>query len=140
MYKTFKTDETLETSGIEIDYGDFVVTLARAGGANRRYGKALEAKTKPYRRAIQTETMNSKVADTILREVFASTIVLNWQTRVDGELKTGIEGPDGDLLPFNVANVTATLKNLPDLYSDLQAQANKSALFRASLLEGDAGN
>ena len=32
MYGQFKTSDTLEIQGVVIDYGDFRVTLARAGG------------------------------------------------------------------------------------------------------------
>ncbi len=39
MYEQLETDKALETKGVEIDYGTFRVTLARAGGANKKYEK-----------------------------------------------------------------------------------------------------
>lgn len=140
MYKQFKTDNNLEASGIDLDYGDFVVTVARAGGTNRKFAKVMESKTKPYRRLIQTETMSDDIGENILREVYASAVVLDWKTKVDGEFKQGIEGPDGDLLPFTKENIIATFKNLPDLFTDIREQSAKIALFRSAGLEEEAGN
>lgn len=151
IYKQFKTDETLERNGIVIDYGEARVTMARAGGANKRFAKVLEAMSKPYRRAMQAETMDNDKAIDILRQVYAKTIILLWETKVlvkggkDGkdeyEWKRGIESPDGgDLLPFNEENVILTLRALPEIFLDLQEQANKLALFRETILQDEAGN
>lgn len=147
MYDQFKTDGNLETSGIVIDYGDFRVTIARAGGANKRFEKTLEQKTKAYKRAIATETLSNDKSKAILREVYAEAVVLKWEVRKpakkDGEQDTwdlGIEGPSGDVLPYSTDNVIATFKALPDLFSDLMEQAQKVSLFRAAVLEAEAGN
>lgn len=155
MYQKFKTNPDLERNGIVVDYGDFRVTLARAGGANKRFERVTEAKTKPYRRAIQTETMDETVAVNLLREIYAETIILNWETRVDGEgvvvtaenrdqgrWVSGIEPPqEGQpLLPFTVENVVETLIALPDIFTDIQAQAMKGTLYREEILQAEAGN
>ncbi len=141
MYSQFKTDTKMETNGIVIDYGDFRVTIARAGGANKKYAKLLETKTQPYRRAIQTETMDNELAIDVLRQVYSEAVVLNWETKCDDKFKKGIEAPNGgDLLAAKPVNIVATFKALPDLFSDIQAQANKVALFREQVLEEDAGN
>ena len=146
MYSQFKTSETLETKGIDIDYGDFIVTIARAGGANKKFTRVLEQKTKPYRRAIQTETMDPTVAEEMLREVYAEAIILNWQSKIGEEdgarvFAVGIEAPEGEeLLDFTKENVVDTLRRLPDLFTDLQQQSNKISLFREDVLEHDAGN
>jgi len=141
MYEKFKTDPDLERGGIIIDYGDFRVTVGRAGGANKKFAKLLASRTKPHNRAIQTDTMDPDLALEILRRVYAETIVLNWETKVDGKFKVGIEAEEGDKpLPFNADNVELTLKNLPDIFMDLQEQASKMALFLASIQEANAGN
>jgi len=140
LYKQFKTDENIERTGIIVDFGDFRVTVARAGGGNKRFAKLLEAKTKPFRRAIQTETMDPDRALDILRQVYAEAVILKWETKVDGKFKSGIEAEDGKLLPSTVANIDLTLKNLPDLFADLQEQAGKAALFRESIREDSSGN
>ena len=151
LYESFKTDPDLEIKGVNIDYGNTLITIARAGGANKKFTKRLEQLTKQYRRAIQTETMDNEVALDILRHAYAETIVLRWETRgssttdddgveTPGTMMVGIEGPDGDILQFNVENIAMTFKNLPDLFADVQQSANSAALYRAVVLEVDSGN
>lgn len=160
MYTQFQTDTNLEKSGVDLDYGDFVVTVARAGGANKRFEKTLEAKTKSVKRAIQTETLDNERGKAILREVYAEAVVLKWSVRVAADkngkpiepLKLtaeadgptvfveGIEGPSGDVMEATVENIAATFKALPDLFMDIQEQSNKVALFRQAMAEAEAKN
>lgn len=145
LRKLFKTDERLESGGVWLDYGETRIKIARAGGANKKFAKVLDKKTKPYRRAIATGTMPNDKADDILCETYAESVVLDWQTKVSGEWKPGIDPEDaglqaGDLLPVISDNVLLALKALPELYRDIQGQAQQIALFRAELDEAAAGN
>lgn len=140
LYEQFKTDEQLEKTGVEVDYGEFKVTLARAGGANKKFAKLLEAKTKPFKRAIQTETMDAQKALDILREVYSEAVILKWETKVDGKWKTGIETEDGEIIPSTPKNINETLAKLPDLFAEIQDQAGKSAIYRQTIREEDAKN
>lgn len=140
MYKMFKTDGGLESEGIFLDYGSFRVRIARAGGQNKRYMKALEAATRPYRRAIDTGMLSPERSMEIMRQVFAQTVVLGWEIKVGDQWQAGIEAEDGSIMPFNVDNVKATLEALPDLFADIQEQANRTALFRETVLESAEGN
>ena len=137
---SFKTDENLEKSGIYLQYGDFRVKVARAGGSNKRYAKALEKETRDYRSAIKNDQMPEDKAAEIMRRVFASTVILGWETKVEGEWRSGIEAEDGTLLQFSQKNVESTLENLPDLFADIQEQATKFSNFRAAPREADLGN
>lgn len=140
-YGSFRSDTAAEQEGVELDYGPFRVTIARAGGANKSYERLLEALTKPYRRAIQLETLDAKVSEKIMKEALARAVVLNWETLVDAEgnpdasgtdWKQGVEDPDtGELLPFSWENVLKVLqhKELQNLYNDLRIQSGKEALF-----------
>ena len=144
MYAQFETDPQLERSGIWVDYGSFRVLLARTGGANKAFLRTLEARTKPYRRAIQTETADKDQMATIMREVFAATVVLGWEvnqgTAEEPSWTPGLHTPEGGIAPFEQESVLQALKALPDLYEDLQLQASKSALYRREILEADAKN
>ena len=142
MYKMFKTSADLEQSGIILDYGDFRITIARAGGANKQFSKALERVSRPYRRAIQTETLPNDKAMEIIQTVYAESVVLKWEVKVDDEWREGIESEDEgtDLLPLTKENVLSTFKKVPDVFDDLQAQANKMVLFLEEELEEDSGN
>ena len=123
-YDKFKVDTGLETKGIVLDYTEFRITIARAGGNNKRYDKVLEAKSRPYLRAIQTETMDNDRADGLLKEVYADCVILNWETlQEDGKYKKGLENPaDGKHLPFKPENVLVVLNapELKDLWIDIR--------------------
>ncbi len=137
LYKQFKTDKNVEKEGIVLNYGknskgeDIEIRIARAGGANVQYAKLIEAKTKPYRRQIQNETLDNEVAEKITKEVYAKAVVLGW---------TGVEDENGKELEFSFENCMKLFDDLPDLWTDIQQQSTKSALFRADILEQDAKN
>lgn len=131
-YAMFQTDAKLEKDGIILDYGDFKLRIARAGGANRRYERLLEQRTKPIRRALQTDAPGLKRrVEPILREVFAETVVLGWE---------GVVDRDGNELPFTKENCIKLFEDLPDLFADVQEQATKMSNFRSEALEDEAKN
>lgn len=142
IYDVFQTDQDVEKSGIKIDYGPFYFLIARAGGANKRYSTRLEALLKPYRRAIQTETMDEKVGLDLVAQAYAETVILGWgHVDKDGKVVDGVVlGRDGKPLELTVDNVKRVLLDLPDLFKDLREQAEKAALFRVQVKEADAKN
>lgn len=137
LYAKFETDRSLEKTGITLDYGlnskkqPIEIRIARAGGANDAYLKRLEAKAKPHRRSIQHETIEKAQLDSIVKEVYAETIVLGW---------SGVEDRDGNELSFSKENVLKLFADLPDLYTDIMEQAQSAALFRVEIREKDAKN
>lgn len=150
MKSQFQTDPELEVKGVVVPYSDFRITVARAGGANKKYAKLLEAKTKIHRRAIQTDTMDKEVAAEILREVYVGSIILNWEVLVDRDTQEYVQGIEnlngveplegGEPLPFTQENVLQTLRDMEDLFIDLQQQSQRIVLFQRMVLEDDAGN
>lgn len=130
-YKTFKTDSKVEQTGIVIDYGDFKITIARAGGANKAYQKALERKTRPFKRAIQADAFSNDQAMAILREVYAETVVIGWE---------GVTDENEQPLPFNKENCIKLFTDLPDLFNDLMQQSSNLALFREQIRDEDSKN
>lgn len=137
LYKQFQTDKKLENEGVFIEYGPnskdepIRFRVARMGPSNLRYSKMMEQRLKPYRRQIQTETIDSKLADKMMLEIFVDTILLSWE---------GVESEDGVKLEFNRETAIKLFTDLPDLYDDLREQAGKAALFRAEINRVDAGN
>jgi len=132
IYGKFETDETLETEGILLDYGDGVkIRIARAGGSNRACVKAFERVHRKFRRQIQLETLSDEIGARLLREVYADTVVLGWE---------GVEDRDGNPLAFSRENCLKVLEDLPDLFRDIREAAENAALFRAELRETDAKN
>jgi hypothetical protein len=138
LFKQFKTDPELERAGVWLEYGfnertekPIRLLCARAGGANTNFQKKLEAAMKPYRRQVQTETMDNKVAERILKKVYADAIVLGWE-EVDDE--------NDQPMPFTAENCVKLFEALPDLFRDVQDATQKVAVYRAEVMEADAGN
>lgn len=137
LYSLFKTDEKLESDGIWLEYGEtetgdpIRIKIARSGGHNVAFAKALNKATRPYKKALQTGSLDEKTADRLYRDVFAETVVLDW---------ANVQGPDGSLLEFSKENVLKVLQDLPDLYADIREASSNVALFRESAREADLGN
>ena len=137
LFKQFKTDASLETKGVIIQYGytdqgkPIQIKICRAGGANTAYSRVLEAKVKPYRRQIQNDTMDRDTMIAIMREVFADTVVIGWENVQDDE---------GNEMLFSRENVIKMFEELPELFEDIQAQASNVAIFREEILAAEAKN
>jgi len=140
-YQMFITDGDLETQGVVLNYGKFKVKIARAGGANKKYKKVLLRKLKPYKRQIETETLDEDVSTNIMADIYADSVIIGWGVEDDkGNTVSGIHDMEGNIIPFNKENVVATLLALPELFKDIQAQAEKVAVFKAEELETEAKN
>lgn len=143
MYKSYKTDEQLEKNGIRVLFAEdeICLTLARAGGQNAGFQKSLAANLKPYRRALQSETLSDKKANELLMKTFAESVVLKWETRVDGIYREGIEVEGKtELQPATVENMVAVFQALPDLFEDIKAEASRLSNYRKVEREEDAKN
>jgi hypothetical protein len=133
IYTKFKTDKNREKDGVTLDYGDGVmIHIARAGGSNTAYLKAMEKMYRKHRRQIQLETLPEETAAKLLREIWADTVVLGWEGITDE--KTG--GP----IEFSRDACIKLFEDLPDLFVDIREQATSAALFREANKEEDAKN
>jgi hypothetical protein len=137
LYEQFSTDSDLEKNGIVLMYMPnskgipIEIRIARAGGANKAYLRALEIKSRPYRKLIDTGMMDVTVANDIMRDVYAETIVLGWEN---------VEDRDGNPLPYTKENCKKLLKDLPVLYDDIVEQAQRISLFKRAEIEDDSKN
>lgn len=140
LRRMFETDQTVEKEGVIVQYATGVeIRIARAGGSNKKFSKAVTRLTQPYRRAIQTETLDEEISARLMREAYASAVVIGWK----GITKDLVTHDDADAeieLEFNMANCIAVFKEQPNLFDDVQASAGKISIFRAAILEGDSGN
>lgn len=149
--KIFKTDDRLETKGIVIEYGTATrIRIARAGGANKKFARLLEQRTKHLRRALAVGAgVENEQALAILIGVYADSVVLNWEENVgtpdEPNWKQGISpedvGQEGtDLVPFTPENVANAFRFQKDLFIDIQAQASSHALFKEEVDQAQLGN
>lgn len=136
IYKLFGTDQNLERNGIVLEYGEATFTVARAGGANKKFQSCVERKMRPYRSAINAGTMDQKVAERLLAEAYAEAVILDWE---------GVTYPPGDEqegqpMPFTKENCVRVLliPGMGDLFLDIQEQSMKVANFISAEAEEDA--
>lgn len=145
LYAQYKTDKNLELQGIFFEVGEIKepgpdgqevkkpirFKIARAGGANSNFAKAMERESKPFKRAIQTKTLSNEKADEIYRRAFVSGVLLGWEN---------VRDQDNRDLAFTFDNALKLFADLPDLFNDLREAATDAALFREEVLEHDLGN
>ncbi len=130
-YSVFQTDKALEKEGIILDYGDFKIKIARAGGANAAFQKALTSKIRPYKRQIDAGTIPDDVAEKLFLDVYAEAVVLGWE---------GVTDENGKPLPYSKENAVKLFSDLPDLFRDVQNQAAAISNFRAEVTEDTIKN
>src|SRR5687768_6594134 len=87
LHKNFATNQDLERKGITLEYHDpddadskpVKILIARAGGANTAYDKALDRKTRNMRRQLAANAVSMAELRRISREVYAETVLLGWE-------------------------------------------------------------
>lgn len=131
IYSAFKTDKQLEETGIWLNYGDFKIKIARAGGSNKRFENSCKNRLKGYERALQIGALSNDKANELMQEIYAESVILDWE---------GVKDEDGNTLEYNKENVLKVLKDLPELFKDLEDNSKKIALFRQDILEKDLKN
>lgn len=137
LYDAYKTDKDAEQNGVWTDPEAGVsFKLARMGGANSKYQRALAQAMKPHMREAQLGLLEESVADPIMQKVFIETVLLGWKSYDDeGKEKDGvIDGPDGQPLSFSKDNAKKLFSDLPDLYMRLREYASSYANFRSAVL------
>lgn len=130
-YELFSTDAKAENQGITLDFGDFAIRIARAGGANKKYAKALMRILKPYRKAISTNTIAEKKQNELMAEVYAETVILDW---------VNVKDRDGNAMDFTKENVIKLLTDLPVLFQQIIADAENFNNFKSDEAEEIAKN
>lgn len=118
----FQTDTMLESKGVMLDYGDYKITIARAGMGNRKFRGLLATAQKKHRHKIDNDLLDDSINDALMIEIYANSVILGW---------ANVTGPDGRPLAFNRENVIKLMTDLPDMFADIQDQANDASNFRA---------
>lgn len=138
LYSQYATNPTKESEGATVNVGhndddNSVISfvLARMGGANKAYQKALEEATRPYRRQLQQGTLSDSVSEDILKRVFCKTIIKGW---------SNVRDQFNEPLPFNSETAYKLMTELPELYFELQQHASDIALYRDEQLKEEAKN
>lgn len=127
----FKTDLNRELDGVWVDIGkEARLKIARIG--NPAYKETFRRLAKPYQRQIRTGTLSDEVAERILAQSLAESVLLDWE---------GLE-ENGKPLPYSKKAALDLLTN-PQLkdFRDLVAElANESELFHQQDVDEAEGN
>ncbi len=141
LYASFDMDEDAETRGIPVNYGKFVVTIARVGGSNDLYRKVFERESKPVQSALEMGGLSEHESRQLLFRVFARSVVKNWQFRENGTLLTGF-GRDakGEVVEFNEQNLIAIWTKRYELFLQIKRDAETRELYQSRARESVAKN
>jgi hypothetical protein len=141
-FDKFKTDPKLETGGVWLDFGDFEIKVARAGGKNEKYLKRLDEVFTPHRKALEIKAMPEDKAFDALVKVYVDTIILDWRTKIDGtdDYEATMEDEDGTKLVYSRDNALNFFRKLPELFMQIRKHAEEWQNFRMSLREEAAKN
>lgn len=145
VYSTFGTDKVLEEEGILLNYGQMRCRIARAGGNNAAFRKAVIARSKPYRSQIDKNTIGEEESNSIVAQSYADAVILSMEVKViDNDVESWRSGVPTEepntFLPFNKTNVIKLLTDLPELFADIRTMAADAYNFRQEELEADQKN
>ncbi len=150
LRSAFKTSPRLETEGIKLEMANARITLARAGGANTKFNAAMAKIAEQHKRAIATGLLGNDKAMRVLMEVYAETVVLDWETNIGTEANPdwvrGIDFGDEpaqrpeELREVTFENVLAFFHDMPDFFLEVKDTAENVQAFREALIKGIAGN
>lgn len=124
----FKTNPEREQEGVVLLFGDVEIRVARAGGANTKFQRAFEEKTRPYRKQIEMKVIKEDVMTRLLAEIYAEAIIVSWRTKVVTKDEFGNDEVtydqtitvNGDKLEFSIANATKLLMNVPMVFQEVR--------------------
>lgn len=141
LYDKMKTASRLEEEGVTLEVEDtFRITIARAGGGNRKFVKHLEEVFRKNRHLIQGDLMGNAQGVKIMHEAFAEFVVMAWQTFKDGEWVDGIETEDGSVITVTHTNIVKTFEALPDLFNEVKKFAEDRQNYLQAHLDGATKN
>ena len=132
IYAMYKTSDKLEDEGVILDYGSAgKVKVRRAGPGNERFARVFERKFRPYRKQFDRGTLEPEVANRLMYEVVAETVIIGWE---------GICDEQGEEIKFTVDNAVRLFTELPEWFADLFEAAKDAATFREEEIETDVKN
>jgi len=137
LFSDFETNPKAEKEGVLFPCGtnndgsQCKFRLARAGKANKKYQKVLQAAMKPHRHAIDNDALKEEIAEEVMLDVFIKSILIGWDNVQDEEGKT---------IKYSQEKAKELMQQLPDLYDTLDKASKKAATFRDAIMKEEAKN
>ena len=126
----FQTNKSAEEEGIWVDVDGNGTRVKVARINNARYKKYFQKITKPYKRQIRNGTLAEELAEKLLVDALANTILLDWKGFTKG----------GEDFPYSTDNARSFLQESADFRDFVSDAANEMENFRAEELEEARGN
>lgn len=125
-------DDIEAETGIEVQFPNGIsFKILRAGGANRKYQRALiKHMTPAIRRKIDSSRLSPEEEETLWRSIYVDSIIIDMKGAKSG----------GKEVPYSAKNVDALLKAAPDMLEELRNVADKLSSFRAQEIAEEAEN
>ena len=137
-YAAFNIDQSLEEEGRWIDYGDFRVKVARMGGKNTAYSKAMLDISKKYS-VSSIKRMNEEKSSKLLNELYINTLIKGWEVW-DYDKEEWVAGvhdySTGEIVEPSFDNIFSVFNNFVELRSDiLQKSDNKDNYIKEEVVK-----
>jgi hypothetical protein len=125
----FKTDKKKEEEGVWIEIGEEArIRVARLN--NEKYKNHFRRTTKPYRRQIRNGNLSEDVAERLLIDAMANTILLGWENLTE----------DGKAIKYSIDNAKRILSESSDFRDLVADAAGEIEAYRIESLEESKGN
>lgn len=128
-FKAIKTDPEAEQNGVWQDIGGGA-SLLIARYLNPKHKKAVDKRTKPYRRQIRDGSIPDEIADKLEADCMADAVLLDWQGVTDG----------GEPVAYSRAEAARRLFEYRDFREMVQDLARDAAAYREAEIEEAEGN
>lgn len=131
VYAMFDMDKNAEKDGFWKEFSNFRIKIARLGGKNTKYNKALVDVGKKYQKQ-NIKDITDDEQDTISAELIAKAFVTGWEVKDDDGNwvpNTIHSYPSGEVVDFNVDNVINVLTNLPELSKEIENVADNKRFY-----------
>lgn len=122
------TDKEASVKGVEKEWKGAKVVVARAN--NSRYLEFIRDQYNKNREAIERKDANADiVAEKIQKLAFCKFVLVGW---------SGFVTPDGEDMPYNLANAKKVYDAVEDLVRDVRLMASDDDNYRVAALKSDA--
>lgn len=127
LFKTFETDKQLQEEGVWFEVEPGVRFLCgRMTSANKRYQRELERTMKPYKTQYTAGTLDNDLAESLLKDVFIKSCLLDW---------IGVTDREGVSIDLDYNNARWLFDELPDLYLTLKGESERAANYLIQEME-----
>lgn len=119
LYRQFQQSGDLERDGVTFVIQGGKFKLARAGGTNDLYTRAIARSSKRVNNV--NNPLSEDEAKTIMIQAYADSIVKDWE---------GVSDENGEPLTCTRENIVKVLTDLPEFFAVIREQADNAEHFR----------